>query len=127
MIALRPLALRGIFHNLIARDTPEAAARAKRKQGNERIEEVICYKCLECSALHDDEDEAMDCCAPDAVECLHDQEVPDQCPVCGQEATSPHEAADCCLWKDVDHVTRWKMADQVEAGATWAEVLGVRT
>jgi hypothetical protein len=83
------------------------------------------YRCNVCRELNDDEDEAAECCT-DEVE-THAEELPNWCPVCGKEATSPHEVADCCLWKDLDAPTRWKMADQVEAGATWAEVLGVRT
>lgn len=122
MIALSPLAQRGIFHNLIARDSDQARL-AEDHKARRRIEEVTCWRCKECSALHENEDEAMDCCEP-AVS-LHAEEGASHCPVCSKEYSSPHEASDCCLWKDLDAATRWRMACQVEAGATWAEVLGV--
>lgn len=124
MIALSPATRRGIFHNLIARDTKEDAEH-KRERDVDRVEEVTMYRCTECDELHDDEDDAFDCCAPDGgVDGLHDQEAPDTCPVCGQDFMSARDAVDCCLWKDIDAPTRWRMADQVDAGATWAQVLG---
>ena len=123
MIKLSYGAQRGIFHNLIARGgIPEELEKRLRRGA---VTEVLMWRCNVCRELHEDEDDAAECCAGEVK--THPEELPTWCPVCGQEATSPHEAADCCLWKDVDHVTRWKMADQVEAGATWAEVLGVRT
>lgn len=122
MINLSPAARRGIFHNLIAQDTPESAE-GKRQRDLDRVEEVVMYRCTECQELHEDEDDAADCCE---VEGLHDEEAPSICPVCAAKFSSPHEASDCCLWKDIDALTRWRMADQVVAGATWAEVLGVK-
>ena len=123
MIQLSPAARRGIFHTLIAQDTPEAAE-GKRQRDLGRVEEVMMYRCTECREIHDDEDDAADCCAPDAVEGLHDEEQATHCPVCALKFNSARDAADCCLWKDIDAPTRWRMADQVNAGATWAEVLG---
>lgn len=123
MIQLSPAARFGIFHNLIAQDTPESAE-DKRQRDLDRVREVVMYRCTECDELHDDEDDAADCCAPDVD--LHDEEAPSRCPVCAAKYSSPHEAVDCCLWKDVDAPTRWRMASQIDAGATWAEVLGVK-
>lgn len=122
MIQLSPAARRGIFHNLIACDGQRN--KTDRDRDGRRIEEVVMYRCPECRELHDDEDDAIDCCE---VEGLHDEEAPSICPVCAAKFNSPHEASDCCLWKDIDALTRWRMADNVEAGATWSEVLGVRT
>lgn len=125
MISLSPAARRGIFHHLIARDTKEAAEQ-KRERDLDRVEEVTMYRCTECDQIHHDEDDAVDCCAPDAVAELHDQEAPGTCPVCGQDFMSARDAADCCLWKDLDAPTRWRMADQVDAGSTtWSQLLGV--
>lgn len=122
MLNLSPAARRGIFHNLIARDS-DTARLASETKARRRVEEVTCWRCLECDALHEDEDEAMDCCEPAVA--VHDEEIGDHCPVCSKEYANPHEVADCCLWKDIDAPTRWRMACQVEAGSTWAQVLGV--
>ncbi len=125
MIALSPASKRGIFHTLIARDTKEAAEH-KRERDLDRIEQVTMYRCLECQDLYDDEEDAIQCCAPESdVIGLHDQEAPTICPVYGQDFISARDAADCCLWKDIDATTRWRMADQVDAGAPWTQVLGV--
>lgn len=124
MIHLSPATSRGIFHHLIAQDTPEAAE-GKRNRDLARVKEVTLYRCTESQELYDDEDDAVACCAEDAVEGLHDEEQASRCPVCASEFTSPREAADCCLWKDIDAASRWRMADQVDAGATWLQVLGV--
>lgn len=75
---------------------------------------VMYYECDECGEHYDSEKEAQDCCAEPTPEC---------CPVCLSEAASPRDAADCCLWKDLDAATRWRMADAVENGSTWAEQL----
>ena len=48
------------------------------------------------------------------------------CPVCGEEADSIHQAADCCLWKNLDWPTRYRIARAIENGSTWAEELGAR-
>lgn len=124
MIQLSPYNRSGIFHNLIACDTKEATER-QREQHRNRVVEVVVYRCCECRELHDDEDNAVECCAPDASDGLHHEEGASHCPVCYDRHNSPREAADCCLWKDLDAPTRWRMADQVEAGATWTEALGV--
>jgi hypothetical protein len=46
--------------------------------------------------------------------------------VCGTTAETHRLAADCCLWKDIGAAERWRIADAVEAGATWADQLGVK-
>lgn len=121
MIPLSYPAQRGIFHNLIARDGMPEELETRLRQA--AVTEVSMWRCNVCRELHDDEVDVAECCT-DAV-MTHAEELPNWCPVCGKEATSPHEASDCCLWKDLDATTRWKMANQVEAGATWAEVLQV--
>ena len=122
MIALSPAARRGIFHTLIARaGIPEELEKRLRQAS---VTEVVRWRCNICRDLHDDEDDAAECCS--AAVTSHAEELPNWCPVCGKEATSPHAASDCCLWKDIDANTRWRMADQVEAGSTWKETLGVQ-
>ena len=118
MSALSPATRRGIFHQLIARDN-SITVKPKRRYG---IEEITAWRCRECFSVYDDEDEAADCCPPEADNESTDPEA-DNCPVCGSGCDSPRDAADCCLWKDYDAPTRWRMADRVAAGATWAEVL----
>ena len=121
MITLSYGAQRGIFHTLIARaGIPEELEKRFRRS---LVTEVTLWRCNVCSDLHDDEDDASECCS-EAVT-TNAEDFPKWCPVCGKEAISAHEASDCCLWKDLDAATRWKMADQVEAGATWVQVLGV--
>ena len=75
------------------------------------------YRCPECDTLHDDEDDAEDCCKI--------TEGQARCPVCDEKYESHRSAADCCLWKDLDAPTRWAIADAVEAGSDWVTELGI--
>lgn len=120
---LSPMVRDGIFHNLIARDSKPAIAR---DDGAMREVEVVeMYRCPVCRDLHDWEDDAIECCKSEAPQGLHAEEDAKACPVCGQEYTNPYDAADCCLWKDLDAPTRRRMAARVDAGETWTDVLGV--
>lgn len=83
------------------------------------IETVTYYVCPVCDEKHDYRSEAAECCGEDDE---HSEEA-SSCPVCGNRYGEPHVAADCCLWKDLDAPSRWRIADAVEAGATWAEAL----
>ena len=87
-----------------------------------RAEMVTAYRCPDCSELHEDEVDALECCAP----AVHDQDVEVACPVCTVKHSEHREAADCCLWRDLDAPARWCVADAVEAGATWAEALSAQ-
>lgn len=93
----------------------EAKGTEKRKP-----EQVIAYRCQECEELHEFKADAEDCCPPEE---LSQKWV---CPLCSADHSEPRLAADCCLWKDYDAPTRWRMADAVEAGSNWAEQLGVQ-
>jgi len=115
---LSPATRRGLFHNLIAQDN-QAAIDRRHKAHAAQVKEIVRYVCPVCDDEHDDEDDAAGCCLADK----HFEDGPQACPVCGQDHTSPREASDCCLWKDLDAGTRWRLADRVEAGETWAEVL----
>lgn len=77
---------------------------------------------------HDHEDDAAECCAPAGDPWLHDQEGEILCPVCRQGGNRDyHAAASCCLWKDLDAPARWRIADAVEAGASWDEAIAKET
>lgn len=111
---LSPLNRHGIMARLLASDTPVA-------NETRRIEEVVMFRCPECSELHEFEDEAKDCCKP-AIE----QTSAAVCPVCGEKYFTHRDAADCCLWKDFDAPTRWRIADAVEAGSEWISELSFK-
>jgi hypothetical protein len=115
---LSPRTRRGLFHHLIAQDD-QAAIDRRHKAEAPQVKQIVRYGCPVCDDEHDFEDDAAECCLKDQ----HFEDGPQACPVCGQDHTSPREASDCCLWKDLDAATRWRLADRVEAGETWAEVL----
>jgi len=54
-----------------------------------------CYKwrCEECKELHDDEDDARDCCRPSIREVF-------VCPVCASVCDDEDDALDCCQFDD---------------------------
>jgi hypothetical protein len=116
---LSPLNFRGLIATLRAglQPTPQAAARAAYRPRPRQV-----WLCPECGDSHDWEDEASECCAPNAL--AEVAESPGHCPICRADNYGPYEAADCCLWKDIDAPTRWRIAAAVHAGATWAEALG---
>lgn len=119
---LSPLNLHGIKHSFpfYGVPTPPAGAAPREKR---RADEVVMWRCPDCHQLHDDEDDAIDCCdvEPEA-EAL---EGP-KCPVCGERHIEHRDAADCCLWKDIPALERWRIADAVEAGSDWKTELGVK-
>ena len=41
----------------------------------------------------------------------------------GSTTTSPHEAVECCLWKEFAAPVRWAIATALDAGSTWTEEL----
>lgn len=86
-------------------------------QPGEPLEEIR-WECPDCSERHEDEDAVVDCCKAERDHII-------SCPVCGALADGYLDAADCCLWKDLDMATRYRIADAVEAGSTWADALGV--
>lgn len=94
------------------------------KPEKREVESVLMYRCCECDELYECRDEAEGC------DCIETKAWPDPdnwaCPICANDCASPRIAADCCLWKDFDAPARWRMADAVEAGRTWAEQLGVQ-
>jgi hypothetical protein len=47
------------------------------------------YQCGACREIHDDEDEAMDCCRPDIIELY-------ECPVCKANHNDEDKALTCC-------------------------------
>lgn len=109
-VQLSPLNFSGLLCNL---REPEHDKLAR------RYEAVTMYRCLTCDETHDWGSDARLCCPPGS-----DEEDP-KCPVCAAEFTEHRDAADCCLWKDLDAPTRHRIADAVEAGSTWAAELKV--
>lgn len=86
-----------------------------------QVEQVTLYRCLACKELHEDEDDAVDCCLTPL------QRYKLSCPVCGNDGFwEPRLAADCCLWKDIPQPERWAIGDAVQAGKTWLEALGLQ-
>lgn len=113
-LRLSPLNLSGLLATLRALpDDAEAAA-------DDRVEEVRMWRCLECREVHDEEEDARDCCR----KAVGEPGQSPHCPVCNSNNPNHRDAADCCLWKDLEAPTRWRTADAVEAGSTWAEQLG---
>jgi hypothetical protein len=145
---LSPLNFSGLIAlaNTPLYERPEDHPARKALDGRQPKRSAIeCWKCPDCAEVYDDEDEAVECCRDDdhlhtlhdqdeAVECcrdddhlhtLHDQDGVSLCPICASSNTDARQASDCCLWKDLDAPTRWAMADQVEAGASWVDLLQI--
>jgi hypothetical protein len=85
------------------------------------VEQVTLYRCPECRELHDDEDDALECCFETSAAAASSS----CCPVCADKAPDHYAAAECCLWKDMALPERWRVATAVRGGATWAEALGL--
>lgn len=119
---LSPLNFKGLIdtHRAHLAATPNES----RNRARNRVEQ--CWRCTECSTVHDWESEAEDCCAGKTRGAPFSNER--ACPVCrSTDVISFRDATDCCLWKDLDAPTRRALADRVEAGATWADALGMDT
>lgn len=87
-------------------DAPPPANSAKRSKVA-----IIVYKCPECYEEHDDEDDALECCA--------DVEEPERdlakacCPQCGNTYETIESAVDCCMWLTHSPAQRWELARQL--------------
>jgi hypothetical protein len=89
-----------------------------------RVEEFTAYRCIKCGEIYEWEDEAEDCCR--TIIAVNIQPAINAfCPICGEHYMEFRDAADCCLWKDLDALTRWRIADAVEAGSDWNTELGI--
>jgi hypothetical protein len=116
MHKLSPLNLSG----LVARARADESVDGKPQKS--RAEAVTMWRCTECDEVHEWKSDAEECCDPAGKPA---GSGPVSCPVCGNRFDAHRDAADCCLWKDLDAITRWRVADAVDAGATWAEALGL--
>ncbi len=102
------------------------------------------FKCPVCDDLHKRERDAESCCPRDAdevwvhpksgevfhsEESLHEYMLAEAdesiCPVCLNVCRDTHDAANCCLWKDLDASARFRIANAVDAGKTWADALEI--
>lgn len=106
--------------NLISVINLARAAKADEAEPCNRVKMVMAYRCKSCNELHEWEDEAADCCKPAAP-----HRSASACPCCGKPYMTHRDAADCCLWHDLDALTRWAIADAVEAGSDWVTELGL--
>lgn len=115
-LKLSPLNLRGLLHtqHVVGEPVPDD------KLGRLCPTMVVMYRCSYCDELHDDEDDAVDCCAeldPRNADAT-------TCPVCGHPAFDAADAVDCCLWKDIEAPTRRRIARAVDDdNATWIDAI----
>jgi len=110
---LSPLNFSGLLANARAAEDPSLRER--------RIEAITVYRCPDCYSDYEFETDAELCCEPE-----RDDGRSTACPVCNAHWDDYHHAVDCCLWKDIDGPSRWRIAEAMEAGSTWADQLGVR-
>ncbi len=130
MQRLSPLTRSSLF--LTALLDSESEAQRKHPASSNAIKRsgpirVYVWECEECGDRHDYEDEAAECCALVDAEGEPTEEG-FQCPVCRRGGNRDnHEAANCCLWKDLDAPARWRIADAVDAGASWTDAIAEET
>jgi hypothetical protein len=118
MSSLSPLNFRGLLAQ--SGVTPHGSDTPKTKKKNRAIE---CWKCPECFEVHHWEGEAEECCA--VKEAAGAGSNANCCPICAAGPwADARDAADCCLWKDMEQAKRYAAADAVKGGATWLEALG---
>lgn len=89
--------------------------------GKVDIDTVLKYICPDCDEEHDRHDQAVKCCA--SVRAAGRSEGPTGCPVCGAGCKDHHDAANCCLWKDLTPLARFNVANAVERGAEWPDAI----
>lgn len=112
---LSPFNQSGLMFRVLGPQNAQATAPKKRR---EPIEETV-WRCPECKSTYEDEDEAAECCASTVATVSE----PNNCPVCSKKWSSPWDASNCCLWKDIDAITRWEVASKVDLGMDWAEAI----
>lgn len=95
----------------------ECANPDDKSKKRDRVEEVVYYVCTNCDEEHDERSDAEKCCESEESGSVQK----DHCPVCQREHLDAENAADCCLWKDLDAPSRWRIASLVEAGKSWTE------
>jgi hypothetical protein len=118
------------FRALIDRAGIVGEPREEPKKLMGRRQPIECWRCPECYATHDDEDDAAECCADDPEDVQRqDDGISSDCPICGHhfDDFDYQAAADCCMWKDLAPPTRWAIAAAVEAGQTWIESIQMHT
>jgi hypothetical protein len=124
---LSPLNLQGLLRREVFEYGPEPSnpPQAGKKQSRHAYR-VTMWACPDCDDRYESEEDAEECCAsPDEAPLDDHQRYTQLCPICGATADGAADAADCCLWKDLDQDTRYAIARRVEDGSTWARELGV--
>lgn len=116
-VRLSPLNLSGLLAEWRGNGKPAVTGKKR-----ESAREMINWACPICRERFDEDEEkaAEECCQGKA-----DDDENAACPVCKQSYINHREAANCCLWKDLDADTRYRMADAVEASSSWAAELGL--
>lgn len=67
------------------------------------------YRCGECDEIHDDEEDALDCCRPKVVQVY-------VCPSCGLDHDIEGDAIECCETSADDEAHRVNPIDLEAAG-----------
>lgn len=126
---LSPLTISGLRHTLgdapglAGKQHQPAAAKPAKKP---RPERVVMWRCPVCDELHDDEDDAEDCCSDPGDDSANAPDWARICPVCGHAEETARDAADCCLWREFGQQERVDIATAVQDGTPWlAAIQGV--
>lgn len=127
---LSPNTIAGLMARHMSYDTgvdraiANQSAGGRKHQARPKPEPVVMWCCPRCSWIHDDQDDASDCCPEDdnGAE-AHMGEAACICPVCGTDHSGVKAAADCCLWHDLADAQREEVARRVGEGATWLQAI----
>jgi hypothetical protein len=124
MNRLSPLTRQALFSRLVFNrpgvdNNVEVEVRSTRNPHRRSAIEVTYWQCPECFDRFDDELEAEECCQGEERGPVCADGAETACPVCLETTFDHRNAADCCLWKDFDAPTRWRIADAVETGSDW--------
>lgn len=103
------------------------------------------YACSFCGGVYHQERDAEYCCprtvdvvfvspsgeefnsAEELASSMEGEESAPACPVCSNPYTDAWQAVDCCLWKDIEAPTRWRIAASVEQGTSWLDAITTHT
>ena len=96
---------------------------AKRSANTDiHIETITKYICPGCDEEHDYHRDAVECCSENRASSGSEQ-LASPCPVCKKDCEDIHDAANCCLWKDLMPLARFNIAVDVERGVEWVDAI----